>query len=331
MLASGHRPYAVGQVRLNSRPLRLIPARRLAAPVRACAVVNAMPDVKTGGNRSPCTGVLGHSADVLKGRSRMTSTAAPQRQPVRMRTVTKPTAVYYFATCLIDLFYPKAGLAGMQLLRRAGLDVRFPQDQTCCGQPAFNSGYRKDALAVARAQLFCLSDDLPVVVPSGSCAGMITRHWPELFNGDPDEAAARDVAGRTFELTQFLVDVLDVRFTDLGRPLKVAVHTSCAARREMGVARHIESLIGQLHAVQLLEPARATECCGFGGTFAVKQADISGAMVHAKTDALRATGAERVITQDCGCLMNIAGAFKKQGGAPQTQHIAEFLWERTQR
>ena len=243
--------------------------------------------------------------------------------------MTRPTAVVYFATCLIDLFYPKAGLAGMQLLRRAGVDVRFPQDQTCCGQPAFNSGYRRDALGVARAQLACLAHDLPVVVPSGSCAGMITQHWPELFAGEPDEAVAREVANRTFELTQFLVDVLDVQLTDLGPPLRVAIHTSCAARREMGVAAHIESLIGQLDAVERLEPTRATECCGFGGTFAVKQADISGAMVRAKTDALRATGAERVVTQDCGCLMNIAGAFEKQGNAPPTQHIAEFLWERT--
>lgn len=243
--------------------------------------------------------------------------------------MTRPTAVLYFATCLIDLFYPRAGLAGMQLLRRAGVDVRFPPDQTCCGQPAFNAGYRRDALAVARAQLACLAGDLPVVVPSGSCAGMITRHWVELFAGEPDEAAAGQVANRTHELTQFLVDVLDVRLTDLGAPIRVAVHTSCAARREMGVAAHIESLIGQLDAVELCEPKRAAECCGFGGTFAVKQADISGAMVQAKTDALRATGAERVISQDCGCLMNIAGALEKQGDAPQTQHIAEFLWERT--
>ncbi len=241
----------------------------------------------------------------------------------------KPRSVNFFATCLVDLMYPQAGLAGMQLLRRAGIDVRFSQDQTCCGQPAFNSGYRKDALAVARAQLDSLDNDLPIVVPSGSCAGMIKQHWPELFAGEPDEPRALAAADRTYELTEFLVDVLAIELSDLGAPLKIAIHTSCAARREMGVADHIEALIGQLDQVEVAEQARSAECCGFGGTFAVKQPDISGAMVKDKTDALRATGAARVISQDCGCLMNIGGAFEKQGDGPMTQHIAEFLWDRT--
>jgi len=240
-----------------------------------------------------------------------------------------PERVYFFATCLIDLLYPKAGLAGMQLIRRAGVEVVFPDDQTCCGQPAFNSGYRDEALAVARAQLACFKRDIPVVVPSGSCTGMIRVHWPELFAGEPDEEQALAVAARTYELTEFLVDVLDLRLKDLGEPIKIAVHTSCAARREAEVADRIQSLVGQLDAVELLVQEREAECCGFGGTFAVKQADVSGAMVKDKTDALRATGAERVISQDCGCLMNIGGALEHQGDGPATQHIAEFLLERT--
>jgi L-lactate dehydrogenase complex protein LldE len=243
--------------------------------------------------------------------------------------MTSPKEVYFLGTCLVDLLFPKAGLAGMRLLRRAGIEVVFPQDQTCCGQPAFNAGYRRDALAVARAQLACFPRDIPVVVPSGSCAGMITRHWPELFAGQPDETAALAMAARTHELTQFLVDVLDIRLDDLGPPLRVAIHTSCAARREMGVARHLESLLGQLSGVDLLRPQRAEECCGFGGTFAVKQPEVSGAMVQDKTAALRATGAARIVSQDCGCLMNIGGALARQGDGPETQHIAEFLWERT--
>jgi L-lactate dehydrogenase complex protein LldE len=243
----------------------------------------------------------------------------------------KPNTVYYFATCLIDLMYPNAGLAGMELLRREGVHVIFPQDQTCCGQPAFNSGYRADALAVARAQLACFPRDIPVVVPSGSCGGMIRTHWPELFAGQPDEAQALAIAGRTYELTEFLVDVLDIKLDDLGEPVRIAIHTSCSARREMGVADRIESLVGQLGNVEVLIQERKPECCGFGGTFAVKQAEISGAMVKDKTDSLRATGANRVISQDCGCLMNIGGAFEKQGDGPQTQHVAEFLWERTNR
>ena len=240
-----------------------------------------------------------------------------------------PERAYFFATCLIDLLYPKAGLAGMQLIRRAGVEVIFPEDQTCCGQPAFNSGYRDEALAVARAQLACFKRDIPVVVPSGSCAGMIKAHWPELFAGQPDEAQALAVAARTYELTEFLVDVLDIQLADLGEPVKIAVHTSCSARREMGVADCIQTLLAQLDKVEVLTQDREAECCGFGGTFAVKQADIAGAMVKDKTDALRATGAERVISQDCGCLMNIGGAFEHQGDGPATQHVAEFLLERT--
>jgi L-lactate dehydrogenase complex protein LldE len=241
----------------------------------------------------------------------------------------KPKSVYYFGTCLIDLFYPQAGLAGMQLLRREGVEVIFPDNQTCCGQPAFNSGYRDEALAVARAQLGCFPRNIPVVVPSGSCSGMIRHHWPELFTGQVDEQQALAIAGRTYELTEFLVDVLRIRLTDLGEPTQVTIHTSCAARREMGVADKIESLVAQLAQVEVLTQERKSECCGFGGTFAVKQADLSGAMVKDKTDALRATGASLVLSQDCGCLMNISGAFEKQGDGPKSQHIAEFLWERT--
>jgi L-lactate dehydrogenase complex protein LldE len=241
----------------------------------------------------------------------------------------KPASVYFFATCLVDLMYPNAGLAGMQLLRREGVDVIFPTNQTCCGQPAFNSGYRDEAREVARAQLACFPREIAVVVPSGSCAGMIRHHWPELFAGEPDEQQALAVAGRTFELTEFLVDVLDMRLTDLGEPSRIAIHTSCSARREMGVADRIESLVAQLANVEVVEQARKAECCGFGGTFAVKQADVSGAMVKDKTDALRATGAATIVSQDCGCLMNIGGAFEKQGDGPTIQHIAEFLLERT--
>ena len=240
-----------------------------------------------------------------------------------------PERIYFFGTCLIDLLYPRAGLAGMQLIRRAGVEVILPRDQTCCGQPAFNSGYRDEALVVARAQLACFEHEIPVVVPSGSCAGMIKHHWPELFAGQPDEARALAVAQRTYELTEFLVDVLEVDLTDLGEPVRIAIHTSCSARREMGVADRIQSLVAQLDRVEVLIQEREAECCGFGGTFSIKQADISGAMVKDKTDSLRATGASRVISQDCGCLMNIGGALECQGDGPATQHIAEFLLERT--
>lgn len=245
----------------------------------------------------------------------------------------KPGEIYFFGTCLIDLLYPKAGLAGMQLLRNAGVKVIFPDNQTCCGQPAFNSGYRDEARSVARSLLPCFPRDIPIVVPSGSCAGMIKHHWPELFAGEADADQALNIAARVFELTEFLVEVLQLKLTDLGPPTKIAIHTSCSARREMGVAEHIESLIGQLENVEVQTQQRKEECCGFGGTFAVKLAAISGAMVQDKTASLRATGAERIVSQDCGCLMNIGGAMEKQqadgqGSSVPTQHIAEFLLER---
>lgn len=240
-----------------------------------------------------------------------------------------PGAVYFFATCLVDLFYPDAGMAGISLLRREGLKVVYPRDQTCCGQPAYNSGYREEARRVAAAQLDLFPRPWPIVVPSGSCAGMMKHHYPDLFAGTPLRAKAEDVAQRVFELTGFLTDVLHIRLKDLGAPLRVALHTSCSTRREMGTAQAGESLLAQLSGVELVEQSHHTECCGFGGTFAVKQPEISAAMVQDKTDALRASGAELVVSQDCGCLMNIGGAFERQGAAPRTSHIAEFLWERT--
>lgn len=241
--------------------------------------------------------------------------------------------IYFFGTCLVDLLYPNAGLSAMQLIRHEGIRVIFPKNQGCCGQPAFNSGYRDEALVVARALMKCFPRKIPIVVPSGSCAAMLKHYWPELFSGQPEEQAAIDIASRTFELTEYLVGQLQIKLSDAGKPVKIAIHTSCAARREMHVAEHIESLIAQLKNVEVLQQQRKAECCGFGGTFSVKQADISGAMVKDKTDSLRASGAQQVISQDCGCLMNISTALRKQHIEIQkpvlkTQHIAEFLWER---
>jgi|TARA_B100000953_G_scaffold62653_1_gene49978 L-lactate dehydrogenase complex protein LldE len=232
-------------------------------------------------------------------------------------------------TCLADLYYPGAGLAGMQLLRREGVEVIYPKKQTCCAQPAFNSGYRKDALPVARSLMKCFTKNIPIVVPSGSCAGMIKHHWGELFVDEPDYEQAISVSNRVFELTEFLVDNLQIKLTDLGKPTKIAIHTSCSCRNELRVADRIESLASQLSNVDVLVQDRKKECCGFGGTFAIKQADISGAMVKDKTASLKATNANKVVSQDCGCLMNIGGALSKQQSKLETQHIAEFLWERT--
>jgi len=246
----------------------------------------------------------------------------------------RPEAVYVFGTCLIDTLFPQAGLCAMRLLRRAGLRVIYPQGQTCCGQPAFNSGYRDEARRVASAQLAAFPLDLPIVVPSASCAGMLRVHYRELFAGTADQGRAEALSRRVYELTEFLDRVLGLSLDDLGPPIRVVLHSSCSARREMGVADSALALLGRLARVEVVEPERAAECCGFGGTFAVKQPEISAAMTGDKADAIAATGAEVLVSQDCGCLMSLGGTFarrteQRQGAGPRVMHIAEFLWDRT--
>ena len=240
-----------------------------------------------------------------------------------------PTEVLFFGTCLIDLLFPQAGLSAMRLLREAGVRVIYPRGQTCCGQPAWSSGYREEARRVARTQLDALAGDRPVVVPSGSCAGMLRVHYPSLFAGTADEARAKALAGRVYELTEFLVRVLDWHPVDLGPPLRVAVHHSCSARRELGVADAAAELLRRLDRVEAVEPDHASECCGFGGTFALKQPELSAAMAGDKAEAIVATGAQVLVSQDCGCLMNLGGTLARRGEGPRVTHIAELLWERT--
>jgi L-lactate dehydrogenase complex protein LldE len=240
-----------------------------------------------------------------------------------------PDRVIFFGTCLIDLIYPNAGLAAMRLLRGAGLRVSFPQAQTCCGQPAYNAGFRDEARRVARQQLDVLAGDSTVVVPSASCAGMLREHYPRLFAGTAEESAAVQLAGRVVELCDFLDRVLDLQLADNGPPLTVALHHSCSARREMGVAPAAARLLGRLGNVKVLEPDHAHECCGFGGTFAIKQPEISAAMAADKAGAIVATGADLLLSQDAGCLMNLDGTARKAGLGFGVQHIAEFLWLRT--
>ncbi|MCW9033570.1 MAG: (Fe-S)-binding protein [Rhodospirillales bacterium] len=241
----------------------------------------------------------------------------------------KPEAVYFFGTCLVDMFYPEAGMAGIQLLQREGVRVIYPQGQSCCGQPAYNSGHRADALKVARQQVKLFKKDIPIVLPSGSCAGMMFKHYSELFEGDPLEKEATEVANRVFELTEFLVHVLKVDLKDKGEPVKVTWHGSCHSQREMGVREEPKELLRQLESVELQELKREKECCGFGGTFAVRQPEVSAAMVEDKTKDISDTGASAVVSGDCGCLMNITGTLEAKQSRVKGQHIAEFLLERT--
>ena len=241
----------------------------------------------------------------------------------------KPEKVYYYGTCLMDMIYSDAGMAGIRLLQREGLKLIFPSGQTCCGQQAYNSGFPDEAKAVAGKQIELFPANHPIVVPSGSCAGMMRHHYPKLFEGDPDIDRIIDFSQRIYELSEFLVHVLNIKLQDRGDPIKVTWHSSCHALREMETIETSKYLIQQLKNVDLLELRHETECCGFGGTFAVKQPDISAAMVKDKTDDIRQTGAARLITGDCGCLMNISGAMQQDNIRVGAQHLAEFIWERT--
>lgn len=241
----------------------------------------------------------------------------------------KPEAVYYFGTCVAETFYPGAGLAGIKLLQREGVRVIFPSGQTCCGQPAYNAGFSWEARNVAREQIKLFPKPLPVVVPSGSCAGMMRHQYPVLFADDPDIDRVRELSERVYELSEFLVHVLDIKLEDCGSPIKVTWHSSCHAMREMNVIEDSKSLIRQLKNVELVELENEHECCGFGGTFSVRHPKISEAMVLDKVEDVRKTGAYLLLSGDCGCLMNISGAIAHRKLPVESRHLAEFLWERT--
>ena len=241
---------------------------------------------------------------------------------------THPEKVYFFGTCLIDLCYPQAGLAGIELLRREGIQVVYPQAQSCCGQPAYNSGFPDEARKVARQQIKAFPKDYPIIIPSGSCGGMLKHHYPKLFADQPEAAQAQRFSSRVIELTEFLVRVLDIQLEDRGQPIKVTWHSSCSALREMRVIDYSKALLRQLQNVELIELQRERECCGFGGSFSVKQADLSSAMVNDKVADIEQTGASRVLSGDCGCLMHIGGALGYRHSPVPAQHIAEFIRER---
>jgi L-lactate dehydrogenase complex protein LldE len=242
----------------------------------------------------------------------------------------KPARVYLFGTCLIDMFCPEAGMDTVRLLEREGIEVQFPADQTCCGQPAHSSGFPEQTRAVALAQLRLFPEPWPVIVPSGSCAGMMRHHYPKIFADDPRLLGeARALSDRIFELSEFLLNVARIRLADQGAPVRVALHTSCAARREMGTHVHARALLGQLPAVEVAMHGHESECCGFGGTFSLKHPSISSAMASDKVDALKETGARTFLSADCGCMLNLNHTLQKRGDGWQGQHLATFLWQRT--
>jgi L-lactate dehydrogenase complex protein LldE len=235
--------------------------------------------------------------------------------------------VQLFVTCLVDQFFPDVGFAVVEILERLGVTVEFPKAQTCCGQPAFNSGFWEDARAMARYTIDVLSQsNAPIVVPSGSCADMIIHHYAEILAGDPTYAAkAEAVEQRTYEFTQFLVDVLGVTDLEARATGCLTYHASCHGLRGLDIKAQPQELLKRVSGAEQKELPGAEECCGFGGLFAVKMSDISGAILQRKLDNIEATGADTVVGTDISCLMHISGGLHRRGSKVRVKHLAEVL------
>lgn len=231
-----------------------------------------------------------------------------------------------FVTCLVDLMRPSVGFAAVKLLEASGCDVDVPIAQTCCGQPAFNSGDRATTREIARSTIEAFEGYDYIVAPSGSCGGMLKTHYPELFAGDTKwEVRANAFAAKVHELMSFLVDVRGMTGVEASFKGRVTYHDSCSGLRELGVREQPRKLLKTVKGLELVELTDADVCCGFGGTFAVKYPDISNAIVSKKSDQVTAAGADLLLAGDLGCLMNIAGKLRREGRATHVRHVAEVL------
>jgi L-lactate dehydrogenase complex protein LldE len=237
--------------------------------------------------------------------------------------------VSLFVTCIVDQLFPKVGMAMAGVLERLGYQVDFPEDQTCCGQPAFNSGYRSEARTVARHFLKVFESSEAIVVPSGSCTSMVVHHYADLFSTEPETLAkVHALEKRVWEFATFLTEVEGVE--DVGARLNevVTFHDGCHGLRELGIRNAPRRLLARVRGLELREMQPAEECCGFGGTFAVKFAELSGAMARTKIEAIERTGAQTVVSLDPSCLMQIQGALLRAGSSVRTMHLAEVLASR---
>jgi L-lactate dehydrogenase complex protein LldE len=238
----------------------------------------------------------------------------------------EPARVALLVTCLVDLFRPSVGFAAVALLERAGCTVEVPRAQTCCGQPAYNSGDKADAKRIARQVIAAFAGYDYIVAPSGSCAGMVKVHFPELFADEPDMlAAAEALAARTHELVAFLVDVRGMSEVAARWDKRATYHDACSGLRELDVKAQPRRLLAAVAGLELREAPGAEVCCGFGGTFCVKYPEISDKMVTDKAQDIAATGADAVLAGDLGCLLNIAGKLSRLGIAVEARHVAEVL------
>ncbi len=237
-----------------------------------------------------------------------------------------PARVSLFVTCLVDQLRPNVGIAVVEVLERLGYRVDFPEAQTCCGQPAFNSGYRQEARSVARHLLDTFRGCDYIVAPSGSCTAMVTHHYHQLFAADPArQAEATRLAGRVWEFSRFLLEV--ARVEDVGARFDgvVTYHDSCHALRELSIKEGPRRLLRRVRGLELREMEIAEECCGFGGTFSVQFPEVSGGMARTKIDSILKTGAPTVVSIDASCLMQLEGALRRAGAPVRTLHLAEVL------
>ncbi len=256
--------------------------------------------------------------------------------------VTRPPRVQFFVTCIVDSLYPAVGEAMVSVLERLGVEVEFPEAQTCCGQPNYNAGFRREArqLALHFLDVFAPPSpggrgargegELPIVTPSGSCAAMVVHGYPDLFAAERDPrnlARAQAVAARTYEFSQFLVEVLKVGPAQLGSRFdgKLTYHPSCHLLRGLGVKDAAQKLLAGVQGAEVVPLPNAEECCGFGGLFAVKHGDISGAMLDKKLENVRASGAQTVVGCDMSCLMHMQGGLSRHGSPVRCMHLAEVL------
>lgn len=232
-----------------------------------------------------------------------------------------------FVTCLVDLMRPRIGFAALKLLEAAGCEVVIPSSQTCCGQPGYNSGDRAPAKALALKVLHEFAGCDYVVVPSGSCAGMIREHYPRLFQDEPQQLEKiSELARRTYELTDFLVNVAKLQNVPRSFHGSITYHDSCSGLRELGVKSQPRQLLAKTTGLQLKEMQDCETCCGFGGTFSVKFGDISTRMADNKCNAIQASGAAAVVLGDLGCMLNIEGRLRRRGdNKTRVLHVAEIL------
>ena len=230
-----------------------------------------------------------------------------------------------FVTCLVDTIRPSVGFAAVKLLEDAGCSVFVPS-QTCCGQPAYNSGDRATARAIARQTILAFADCDYVVAPSGSCSGMLAKHYPELFDDEPDlSREALAFAAKCHELVSFLVDVMGVSGVSARYDGVATYHDSCSGLRELGVKTQPRQLLASVEGLKLVEMQDSEVCCGFGGTFAVKYGELSNSIVTEKSGKIDASGADTLLAGDLGCLMNMAGKMQRLGRNVKVRHVAEVL------